>query len=53
MAGLVWLAARRRGHCSIDGFRRLRRRLFALAAVATGTYIGLYAAATWLGSLAS
>lgn len=53
MAGLVWLAARRRGHCSIDGIRRLRRRLLAIAAVAIGTYVALYAATTWLGSLAS
>lgn len=53
MAGLVWLAARRRGQCSIDGLRRMRRRLFALAAVATCTYVALYAATTWLGSLAS
>lgn len=50
MAGLVWLAARRRGHCSVDGLRRLRGRLLAIAAVATGTYVGLYAITTWFGS---
>jgi hypothetical protein len=50
MAGLVWLAARRREHCPVDG-RLLRRRLLAIAAVAGGTYGALYAATTWLGSL--
>ena len=52
MAGLVWLAARQRGHCSVDGLRRLRRRLLAIAAIAGSTYGALYVTTTWLGSLA-
>jgi hypothetical protein len=51
MAGLVWLTARRREHCPVDGLRLLRRRLLAIAAVAGGTYGALHAATTWLGSL--
>jgi hypothetical protein len=50
LAALVWLSLRRQRRCSIDGIRRRRKRLFALLAIAAGTYGMLYAVTTWLGT---
>ena len=52
LAGLVYVSLRRRNQCSLAGVRSLRRRLFAVLAVAVGTYAALYAVTTWLGTLA-
>lgn len=49
---LVWWSLRRRNQCSIAGLRRWRWRLLGVLAVAVGTYVGLYALTTWLGTLA-
>jgi len=52
LAVLVYVSLRRRNHCSIAGVRSLRKRLLAVLGVAVGTYAVLYAATTWLGTLA-
>ena len=52
LGGLVWWSLRRRNQCSVAGIRRWRWRLLAVLAVAVGTYIGLYALTTWLGTIA-
>lgn len=49
---LTWLSLRRRDQCNIDGIRRSRKRIVAVAAIAVGTYAVLYAATTWLGGFA-
>jgi hypothetical protein len=48
LALLVWIALRRRNQCSIGAIRRLRWRLATVLAIATGTYVLLYAVTTWL-----
>ncbi len=48
LAGLVWLALRRQGTCSLAGIRRVRVRLAGLLAIAVGTYAALYALTAWL-----
>jgi hypothetical protein len=48
LALLVWIALRRRNQCNIDAIRRLRWRLATVLAIATGTYVSLYAVTTWL-----
>jgi hypothetical protein len=50
LAGLISLSLRRQDQCSIDGIRRRRKRLLAVAAIAVGTYAVLYAITTWLGT---
>jgi hypothetical protein len=50
LAALIWLSLRRQDQCSIDGIRRRRKRLVAVAAIAVGTYAVLYAVTTWLGT---
>ena len=52
LALLAWLSLRRRNQCTLAGVRRQRWRLLAILAVAAGTYLALYAATTWLGTLA-
>ena len=52
LGGLVWWSLQRRNQCSVAGIRRWRWRLLAVLAVAVGTYIGLYALTTWLGTIA-
>ncbi|QIS10578.1 hypothetical protein [Nocardia arthritidis] len=52
LAGLVWWSLRRRNQCSIDGVRKLKWRLLTIAAIAVGTYAGLHAITTWLGTFA-
>jgi uncharacterized membrane protein len=52
LAALIWLSLRRQDQCSIDGIRRRRMRLLAVAAIAVGTYAALYALTTWLGTFA-
>ncbi len=52
LAGLVWVALRRRNQCSLRGAWLVRRRLAAVLAVAVATYASLYAITTWLGTLA-
>lgn len=52
IALLVGLALRRRDQCSIAGVRRWRWRLLGVLTVAVATYVVLYAATTWLGTLA-
>jgi uncharacterized protein (DUF427 family) len=53
LAGLTWIALRRRKQCSIDGVRRWRWRLLATVGIAVGTYAVLYALTTWLGTFAN
>jgi hypothetical protein len=48
LALLVWIALRRRNQCNIGAIRRLRWRLATMLAIATGTYVLLYAVTTWL-----
>jgi hypothetical protein len=50
LAALIWLSLRRQDQCSIEGIRRRRKRLVAVAAIAVGTYAVLYAVTTWLGT---
>jgi len=52
LAGLVWLALRRRHQCSIAGVHRWRWRLLGVLAIASGTYAALYGLTTWLGTFA-
>lgn len=52
LALLVWVSLRRRDQCSVAGLRRWRWRLLGVLAVAVGTYVGLYAVTTWLGTFA-
>lgn len=52
LALLVWLTLRRRDECSIAGVRRWKWRLAGVLGVAVATYVALYVATTWLGSLA-
>ncbi len=52
LAVLVWISLRRRDQCNIAGVRRWRWRLLGVLAVAAGTYGGMYAATTWLGTFA-
>ncbi|MPZ61041.1 MAG: hypothetical protein GEU93_07050 [Propionibacteriales bacterium] len=52
LAALVWLALRRRNQCNVAGVRRWRWHLAAMVAIAIGTYAGLYAITTWLGTFA-
>lgn len=49
---LVWWSLRRRDQCSLAGVRRWRYRLLGVLGVAVGTYAGLYALTTWLGTVA-
>lgn len=51
LALLIWLSLRRQHQCSIDRICLRRGRLFAVLAVAAGTYAVLYAVTTWLSSL--
>ena len=53
LAGLVWLALRRRNQCSLGGLRRWRWQLIGTLGVAVGTYVALYALTTWLGTFAT
>ncbi len=52
LAVLVSWSLRRRDQCSIAGVRRWRWRLAGAFAIAVGTYVGLYALTTWLGTFA-
>jgi dipeptide/tripeptide permease len=52
LAGLVYLALKRRDVCSIAGVRELRGRFISVLAIAIGTYVVLYAVTTWLGTFA-
>lgn len=52
LAGLLWIALRRRQMCSVAGMRRAKWRLLAVAAIAVGTYAALYGVTTWLGTFA-
>lgn len=49
---LVGWALKRRNACSLQGARHHWRRVALALAVAVGTYGGLYALTTWLGTLA-
>jgi hypothetical protein len=49
MAGLTYLALRRRDACGLAG---VRRPLLSVLAIAVATYLFLYAVTTWLGTLA-
>lgn len=53
MALLVYVSLRKRGQCSLRGAVSVRGQLLAMLAVATGTYVALYAVTTWLGTFAS
>jgi nitrate reductase gamma subunit len=48
LAGLVVVALRRRGACSLKGAWTVRRKLALAGIVAAVTYGGLYAATAWL-----
>lgn len=50
LALLVWVSLRRRNQCTVAGVRRWRWRLLGVLAVAAGTYLGLHALTTWLGT---
>jgi len=52
MAAVVWWSLRRRQMCTLRGLRDVRSRLLVIAVVAVGTYVGLYALTTWLGTFA-
>jgi uncharacterized membrane protein len=51
LAVLATIALRRRAQCTLGGVRSNWRRLAMALAVAVVTYIALYAATTWLGTL--
>lgn len=52
MAALVWWSLRRRQMCTLQGLRDVRTRLLLIGVIAVGTYAGLYALTTWLGTFA-
>jgi uncharacterized membrane protein len=52
LAGLIWVALRRRQMCNVAGVKQLRWRLLGVLGVALVTYVVLYALTTWLGTLA-
>ena len=52
LALLVVVALRRRDQCTLGGLRSSWRRLAMALGVAVATYVALYAATTWLGTLA-
>ncbi len=52
LAVLVTAALRRRDQCTLGGVRSNWRRLAVALGVAVATYVALYAATTWLGTLA-
>lgn len=52
LVALTGIALRRRKQCSIAGARKARWQLLAVAGVAVGTYLTLYALTTWLGTFA-
>ena len=52
MAAVVWWSLRRRQMCTLRGLRDVRSGLLVIAVVAVGTYVGLYALTTWLGTFA-
>ncbi len=52
LVGLVVWSLRRRQQCSLAGARRVWPRLVLAVGIAVGTYAGLYALTTWLGTFA-
>ena len=52
MVAVVRWSLRRRQMCTLQGLRDVRSRLLVIAVVAVGTYVGLYALTTWLGTFA-
>ncbi len=52
LALLVVVALRRRDQCTLGGVRSNWQRLTLALGVAVATYVALYAATTWLGTLA-
>ncbi|MCI0424423.1 MAG: hypothetical protein L0Z49_07495 [Actinobacteria bacterium] len=49
LAGMVWLALRRRAMCNVAGLRQVRFRIIGILAVAVVTYLILYVVTTRLG----